>query len=51
VKIYKIGGLTFQYREGHQPEDAQEVEPPEMEAKPKQARARQATPRNKKTPR
>jgi len=49
MKTYKIGGLTYQYQEGHQPKDAVLVEDqPSVkgEAKP-EPRAKAVKPKNK----
>lgn len=40
LKLYKVGGLTFQFEEGQQPKGAAEV-------KPEKAEAKEAAPKNK----
>lgn len=46
-KLYEYNGLTYQFREGEQPDGAVELPDGSAERKGRQATAKQRTPRNK----
>lgn len=47
LKIYKLGGLTYQFEEGQQPAGAVPIEGKPIEAKKRPARNKAAKPANK----